>query len=110
MRERPWASITGGILLVGAMSGAVKWCYEIEKLRREKRQSEWEQAIESMQRKIEKLEADIKREKGSSVSLTSITPDLGEAPEIVAEAWRRFQREKQNRATGISKFSKGRFG
>jgi hypothetical protein len=98
IRENPWASISGGILLFGAIGGVVKWCIEIERARREVKQSKRERIIEATQRKIEKLEA----------AVTSIAQDVNEDPEIVAEAWRRFQKEKLDCATGAGRFGKGR--
>jgi len=98
IRENPWASISGGILLFGAIGGVVKWCIEIERARREVKQSKRERIIEATQRKIEKLEA----------AVTSIAQDVNEDPEIVAEAWRRFQKEKLDCATGAGRFGQGR--
>jgi hypothetical protein len=98
IRENPWASISGGFLLFGAIGGVVKWCTEIERARREEvKQSKRERIIEATQRKIEKLEA----------AVTSIAQDVND-PEIVAEAWRRFQKEKLDCATGAGRFGKGR--
>jgi hypothetical protein len=56
-----------------------------------------EQATEQMIRKIEELQAATKREKGFSVSLTSVSAAPGEDPGIVADAWKRYQKELRNR-------------
>ena len=50
-----------------------------------------ENAVQDMLRKVWQLQAETKRTKGFSVCLTSVEAAPGEDPEIVGEAWRRFQ-------------------
>jgi hypothetical protein len=104
MRCQPWLTVTGVVGLVVSVGTIIGFRYSIALARRNLKKAKREEAIENMVRKIEALDAEVKRTKGFSVSITELNPAPDEDPAIVAEAWRRFQQGKRTSGT------KGRFG
>ncbi len=85
MFDHPWLSITGGIVLCGAIGSAIKWWYEIKKLRRDEKTADREREISAMLQRIEELDKNIPQ------GLRSVPKaEEGENQEIVNRAWERF--------------------
>ena len=89
MFDNPWLSITGGIVVLGAVGRAVKWWYEIKKARRDEKAADREREISAMQDKIEELDKKLPQ------GLRSVPKaEEGESQEIVNRAWERFVRQR----------------
>ncbi|MBZ5523564.1 MAG: hypothetical protein LAP21_15125 [Acidobacteriia bacterium] len=54
-----------------------------------------EQEIQRTLAKIEQMENDLKKRNGINARMTHVLPAPDEDPEIVAEAWRRFEKERR---------------
>ncbi len=74
---------------------------ELKAERRRRQAEDREAAIQEMVGKIEAIELKLKEEKGSTKWLTFVKPDIGEDPEIVAEAWRRYEKQRDEHLAKI---------
>jgi hypothetical protein len=106
MQQNPWASasITGFVAVVSGIGGFVLWWYSVKKSRREEKAAHREQSVGEYYRRLENAENEMQKGACSSVTLINPKAEAGEDPELLAEAWRRYQKDKAARASGKSRW------
>jgi hypothetical protein len=104
MQQNPQvsASTTRFVAAISAIGGIVLWWYSVKKSRREERAARREQLVGEYYRKLENKEKEMQKGACSSVTMIDPKAEAGEDSDVLAEAWRRYQRDKAGRASGKS--------
>jgi hypothetical protein len=104
--QHPWRSITGVILIVAAVGGAVKWWYDIKKLRREEREIKHDADLARCYSAIRaKCETQAQQVRGFAIPIEPSCPET-ENESTWEAAWQRYRSEREEEFKKLYNVSK----
>jgi hypothetical protein len=111
VRSHSWETITGVLLVLGAIGGFILWPFQLRKMRRDEQQELRKEKERLHELEIQKYLAKIKAcerelQKGRPSPITLMTPEAepGEDAAILAEAWELYKKEKAAKPTFPGRF------